>query len=470
MTDQEKQGQDQLWGDGSGAGMHPTLALISDSLRQDLPLAEADLIASAAYARALSRCGVLSPQDGEVLARELESMLEYMREGDWVPKDAEDVHTAIEAEVTRRLPELGGRLHTGRSRNDQVGTAFRMTVRSKLDDIVDAMLELMEVIVEKAVEELDTLMPAYTHLQRAQPIRLAHWLMGYFWPIERDVERLLQARSRISVLPLGSGAVSGHPFALDREWLRRELKFDAISENSLDAVGDRDFAIEFVFACSLTCLHLSRLAEELVVWSSTEFGYVKWRNDLATGSSLMPNKKNPDLAELIRGRASQPVGDLIALLMLIKGLPSSYQRDLQEDKQPVWRSAFWTRSNLNAMAEAFRGIRFNGVKMEAALTDDTLATELADILVDRGHPFRDAYRVVSKIAAKAREIDGSLREAADAMSADELAPLNHQDFEGLTAEGAIERRKVTGGTARATIEAQIEDAREVLRFYREERE
>ena len=174
MTDQEKQGQDQLWGDGSGAGMHPALALISDSLRQDLPLAEADLIASAAYARALSRCGVLSPQDGEVLARELESMLEDMREGDWVPRDAEDVHTAIEAEVTRRLPELGGRLHTGRSRNDQVGTAFRMTVRAKLDDIVDSMLELMDVIVERAVEELDTLMPAYTHLQRAQPIRLAH--------------------------------------------------------------------------------------------------------------------------------------------------------------------------------------------------------------------------------------------------------------------------------------------------------
>ena len=184
----------------------------------------------------------------------------------------------------------------------------------------------------------------------------------------------------------------------------------------------------------------------------------------------MPNKKNPDLAELIRGRASQPIGDLISLLTLIKGLPSSYQRDLQEDKQPVWRAAFWTRSNLSAMAEALRGIRFDGAKMGAALTDDTLATELADILVDRGHPFRDAYRVVSRLAAKARELEGSLKDASEAMSPDELAPLTHRDFEGLSAEVAVERRKVTGGTAKATIEGQIEDAREVLSFYREERE
>ena len=219
---------------------------------------------------------------------------------------------------------------------------------------------------------------------------------------ERDVERLLQARSRISVLPLGSGAVSGHPFALDREWLRRELKFEAISENSLDAVGDRDFAIEFVFACSLSCLHLSRLAEELVVWSSTEFGYVKWRNDLATGSSLMPNKKNPDLAELVRGRASQPVGDLIALLMLSKGCPQATSATCKKISNPSGVLRFGP-DQFGHNGEAFRGIRFNGVKMEAA-SPMILTTELADILVDRGHPFRDAYRVVSKITLKAKRL------------------------------------------------------------------
>jgi len=447
--------------------MHPALAAISDSLRQDMPLLDADLRGSAAYARALGRCGVLSEEDAETLATELEQMRADFNAGSWLPAGAEDVHTVIEAEVTRRLPELGGRLHTGRSRNDQVATAFRLTVIDKIEQVMEALVGVMERLRYRAGEEIDTLMPAYTHLQRAQPIRLAHWLMGYFWPLERDLERLLQLRDRTPVLPLGSGAVAGHPFGIDRSFLAESLGFAAISENSLDAVGDRDFAVEFVFDCSLICSHLSRLSEELIIWSSSEFGYVRWRGDLATGSSLMPNKKNPDLVELVRGRSAQTIGEVVSMLTLLKGIPSSYQRDLQEDKQPVWRSAYVAQSNLVAIGAALEGISFNKERMREALTDDTLATEMADLLVDRGLPFRDCYRVVSKIATEARERGCSLTEVAQSVEPEFIAPLTREDIEGLTPEQSVERRTAPGGTAREAVMAQLEEADEVIGFYKE---
>ncbi|MEC9466655.1 MAG: argininosuccinate lyase [Myxococcota bacterium] len=470
MTESASEGREQLWGDGEGDGMHPALATISDSLRQDMPLLDADLRGSAAYARALGRCEVLSEEDAETLASELETMREDFRSGDWSPADAEDVHTAIEMEVTRRLPDLGGRLHTGRSRNDQVATAFRLTVIDKIEHLMKALVGVMERLHHRADLEIDTLMPAYTHLQRAQPVRLSHWLMGFFWPLERDLERLMQLRDRTSVLPLGSGAVAGHPFGIDRNFLAEELGFGAISENSLDAVGDRDFALEFVFNCSLICMHLSRLSEELIIWSSSEFGYIKWRGDLATGSSLMPNKKNPDLVELVRGRSAQTIGEVVSMLTLLKGIPSSYQRDLQEDKQPVWRSAYVAQSNLVAIAAALEGIEFNAERMAEALTDDTLATEMADILVERGMPFRDCYRIVSKIAAEARERECTLTEVAQNVDPEFIAPLTREDIEGLTAEQAVERRKAPGGTARSAVANQLKEAEEVLGFYREKLE
>ena len=467
MGETEQDKQDHLWGDGADAGMHPALAVISDSLRQDMPLADADLRGSAAYARALGRCGVLTEDDAELLAGTLETMRDELDGGDWRPAGAEDIHTAIEAEVTRRLPELGGRLHTGRSRNDQVGTAFRLTVMDKIDLIVTALIGVQERILAQAEVNIDLLMPAYTHMQRAQPIRLSHWILSYFWPLDRDIERFLQLRERCAVLPLGSGAVAGHPFNIDREWLASELGFKAISENSIDAVGDRDFAVEFVFLCSMVAIHLSRLCEELVIWSSAEFGYVKWRSDLATGSSLMPNKKNPDLPELVRGRSAQTLGEVVSMLSLLKGLPHSYQRDLQEDKQPVWRSAYIAHSNLVAIAAALEGIRFNGDRMEAALTDDTFATEMADILVDRGMPFRSAYRVVSKIATAAREKECSIKEIAKEADAELLEPLTLEDIEGLSALQSVERRTATGGTAKKAVQEQLEEAWDIVELYKE---
>ncbi|MEM6730321.1 MAG: argininosuccinate lyase, partial [Myxococcota bacterium] len=392
----------KLWGGGFSEGMHPALAAISESLDQDLPLADADLRGCAAYARALGRCGVLSEEEAEQLANGLLALREEFRDGTWSPMNAEDIHGAIEAEMTARLPGLGERLHTGRSRNDQVSTAFRIAVREGIDDLVARIRTVQRALIGRARDELDTLVPSYTHIQRAQPIRLSHWIMGWFWPLERDVSRLLDARKRANELPLGSGAVSGHPFGVDREAMAQELGFEGITQNSLDTVGDRDFAIEFVFAGSLVATHLSRLAEELVLWTSAEFGYVRWPDGLATGSSLMPNKKNPDLGELVRGRAAQSIGDVVAMLTLLKGLPSSYQRDLQDDKPPVWRTLRTVSTSLDAMAAAMESITFNRERMKEALTDDTLATELADVLVDRGIAFRNAHHVVGQVVAEAR--------------------------------------------------------------------
>jgi len=439
--------------------MHPALDAISGSLGQDMPLCDADLRASAAYARALAGARVLSAAESEELATSLEEILGAYRAGDWVPPPSEDVHTAIEAEVTARVGSLGERLHTGRSRNDQVATAFRMAVRELIDKCVVAVEKLQTALVDRADQQIDVLMPAYTHLQRAQPIRLSHWLMSYYWPLQRDRERLIDARKRVNVLPLGSGAVSGHPFAIDRDQLATSLGFASISNNSIDAVGDRDFAIEFCFACTAIALHLSRLAEELVTFSSTEFGFIRWPDNLATGSSLMPNKKNPDLAELVRGQSGAAIGDLVSLLALVKGLPASYQRDLQHDKPPVWRVAGGTLSSLEAMAAGISGIHFCGDQMTAALSDDTLATEIADLLVGRGVPFRSAYRTVSRIAKQARESGTGIKAAARQLGAAELAPLGIEDIDRLTPAQAVERRTATGGTARVAVLAQIALAR-----------
>lgn len=451
-----------LWGGGFDEGMHPALAAISDSLDQDMPLADADLRASQVYARALGRCGVLSAAQGEQLATTLESMRQELHAGTWVPGGVEDIHTAIEAEVTRRLGELGERLHTGRSRNDQVSTAFRLATYDLAQEIIAAIQDFQSILVQRAESEIDTLVPAYTHVQRAQPIRLAHWIMGFFWPMQRDIARMQSACERILQLPLGSGAVSGHPFGLDREWVAEQLGFRSVTENSLDTVGDRDFAIEFAFVCAMVATHLSRMAEELVMWSSTEFGYVKWPDALASGSSLMPNKKNPDLAELVRGRVASSMGDLLSLLVLVKGLPSSYQRDLQEDKAPVWRTARAVLASVRAMTAALHGIRFDTERMGAALTDDVLATEAADVLVARGVPFRQAYKAVAQTAAQARKLGVGIK--AVATSGGTLpAPLQEADLHGLHVEAAVERRTALGGTARQAIMVQIEQAQAALR-------
>jgi argininosuccinate lyase len=450
-----------LWG-GFSESMHPALARISESLNQDLPLAHADIIASSVYARALARCGVLTTDEGDQLSASLEKLAEEFDAGTWMPTGAEDVHSAIEAEITARLGDLGGKLHTGRSRNDQVSTAFRLAVAERIDSILDQVKELQSTLVKRATAEMDTLLPAYTHVQRAQPIRLSHWLLSHFWPLERDIQRLKAAREKCLELPLGAGAVSGHPFGLDREWVAEELGFSSIAQNSLDAVGDRDFVLESAFACSMVALHLSRIAEELVLWSTTEFAYVRWPDGLATGSSLMPNKKNPDLAELVRGRSSGAVGDLVSLLVLVKGLPTSYQRDLQEDKPPIWRITLSTLTSLKAMTAAFEGIEFNRDAMQNALSDEILATEAADLLVARGVPFRTAHHAVAQVAAQARKYQIGFRAVATHSQCQLPEPLTAEDIRDLDVLAAIERRQAIGGTAKQAVMTQLLRAQSLL--------
>jgi len=457
-----KEGGGPLWNGGFDEPMHPALRKISCGLGPDLPLADADLLASAAWAAALGRCGALSEADAQLLETTLLAMRSDLAAGRWNPSaddGIEDIHTAIEREVTRRAGEAGLKLHTGRSRNDQVATALRMALRERIDELIAASQDLQRTLALRAAEEIDTLLPAFTHMQPAQPVRLAHWLLSHVWPLARDTQRLREVRLRADVLPLGSGAATGAAWPVDREFLASRLDFAAVSQNSLDAVGDRDVAIEAVFACGMIGQHLSRLAEELVVWSSAAFQFVRWPDALATGSSLMPNKKNPDLAELVRGRGAAAIGDLVALLALVRSLPAGYQRDLQESKTPAWRTTEATRDSLEAMTAAIAGIRFDRERMLTALTDDLLATEAADALVARGIPFRSAHAAVARAVVLARQRGIALR----SIPANDLpAPLEARDLEGLDFETAVERRTVIGGTARASVRAQLQRVRALL--------
>jgi argininosuccinate lyase len=450
-----------LWSGGFSEGMHPVFAALSDGLLQDLPLAEADIRASAAYARALGRCGVLTPAESETLSGALYGMGEDFKKGVFVPSGVEDIHTAIEQEVTRRVGALGEKLHTGRSRNDQVSTAFRLALSERLKQLRAALRRLQGVLVQRAEAEMDTLLPSYTHMQRAQPVRLSHWLMGFFWPVERDIGRLEGCLDRVLRLPLGSGAVTGHSFGLDREALARELGFVGVTENSLDAVGDRDFALESACVASMVAVHLSRLAEELVVWSTAEFGYVVWPDALSSGSSLMPNKKNPDVAELVRGKTAAVLGDMTALWVLLKGLPSGYQRDLQEDKPPVWRMFDHVVLCVDAMTVSMSHVVWNRERMGAALSDDVLATEAADMMVDRGVPFRQAHHRVARMVAEAKSAGVGIR-ALRGSGVHVSEPLTYEDLESLTMENTVERKTSYGGTARSAVLVQMAQAKNIL--------
>lgn len=453
---------ESLWGGGYAEAMHSSLAQLSVSLGDDMVIADADLRGSAAYARALGRAKVLTSADAERLAQSLETIRQEFQAGSWQPQGHEDVHSAIEAEVTKRLGELGERLHTGRSRNDQVSTAFRLTLSEHIDALVGQLVRLQTTLIGRAETSIDVLMPAYTHLQRAQPVRLSHWLMSYVGPLQRDTQRFLQIRSRVLSMPLGSGAVSGHPFDLDRQALADELGFESLTQNSLDAVGDRDFAVEFCFAAALSAVHLSRLAEELVTFSTTEFGYVLWPDALSTGSSLMPNKKNPDLAELVRGRSAGAIGDAMSMLVLLKGLAGSYQRDLQHDKPPVWRTSRALAESLEAMHHAMAQIRFDSARMFAALSDDVLATEAADLLVARGLPFRQAHRLVAAVVADGRSRQLGIKGLANCEGYEPPAPLTLNDLRQLDVLTAIERRQTPGGTSLAAVQLQIQQAKAAL--------
>jgi len=387
----------------------------------------------------------------------LEQVAQEWAQGRFVlqPGD-EDIHTANERRLTELIGPVAGKLHTGRSRNDQVATDLRLWLREEIRTLRQELRGLIRTGVERAREEIDLLMPGYTHLQPAQPIRWSHWLLSHVWPWQRDAQRLDQLAERVNVLPLGSGALAGNPFPIDRRFLAQELGFQDVTPNSMDGVSDRDFVAEFLFWASLTMVHLSRLAEDLILYSTQEFGFVVLADAYSTGSSLMPQKKNPDSMELLRGKSGRTLGHLTGLLATLKGLPSTYNKDLQEDKEPLFDAVDTLASALPIAAGVLATLAVLPQGLAMALTPEMLATDLADYLVRKGVPFREAHHIAGKAVRMAEERGISLPELS-LMDLRQLHPAFDHDVDLVwDFEASVEQRDVEGGTSRRAVLAQIQ--------------
>lgn len=451
-----------LWGGRFEGGMAPAMVPLNLSLDVDRRLWRHDIVGSRAWARALGRAGVLDESEVSALVSGLDAVeARLARDGVGDAPD-EDIHTLVERLLTEEAGEVALKLHTGRSRNDQVATDLRLWVREAADQLADAVTDLGRALVELASTGFDIVMPGYTHLQQGQPIRAAHWALAPVWPLLRDRDRLRSAAAGAGVLPLGSGAVAGCPFPVDRAALAADLGFEAISRNSLDAISDRDFLADLLYAGALMGVHLSRIAEDLVLFSSAEFAFVRLDDGYSTGSSLMPQKRNPDVAELTRGKTGRLVGNLTGLLTLLKGLPTGYNRDLQEDKSLAFDTVDTLALVLPALAGAVATARFRPDRIRARLDSQLWATDLADYLVRRGVPFRRSHEAVGRIVRRAEERNCALSE----LSLDDLRQI-HPAFDAdvhalFDWDRSADSRGVPGGTSRAAVEAQMEAARAAL--------
>jgi argininosuccinate lyase len=454
-------------GTWSGRFAEPIDALtqrFNASVGFDRRLAEFDIQGSLAHARMLARAKILSADDLAAIERGMAAIQDEIRSGRFGWTQArEDVHLNIEARLTELVGDAGKRLHTARSRNDQVATDLRLWLRAEIDAIQGLLKGVRSGLVDLAEAHAGLLMPGFTHLQVAQPVTFGHHLLAYFEMFTRDSERLADCRKRVNRLPLGASALAGTSYPIDREWVARELGFDGVCENSLDAVSDRDFAIEFLAAASVAMMHVSRLAEELVIWMNPRFGFVRIADRFCTGSSIMPQKKNPDVAELMRGKTGRAYGALVALLTVMKGQPLAYNKDNQEDKEPLFDAADTLRDVLGILAEMLRGIEPQPERMKAALAEGfATATDLADYLVRKGLPFRDAHEAVAR-AVRAAEQSG--RDLAQLTVAElrEFSPLVGDDIHRfLTPEGSVASRSHVGGTAPEAVRAAIARARKRL--------
>jgi argininosuccinate lyase len=443
----------KTWGGRFSEAPDRVALRFSQSVDVDSRLAREDIAGSIAHARMLGARGVISSEDAKAIAEGLAAIRAEIEAGRfmWDP-EKEDVHMNIEAALTARIGEAGARLHTGRSRNDQVATDLRLFTRAACESTGSLVDHLIAVIALRARGSADVLLPGYTHLQRAQPVRLAHHLHAWCEMLERDRGRLDDARRRLNRSPLGAGALATTTFPIDREMTAKELGFDGVLANSLDAVSDRDFLVEVVAALANLAVHLSRIAEELVIWSTQEFGFVQMSDAFTTGSSMMPQKKNPDMAELVRGKTGRVIGDLVALLVMLKGLPLAYNRDLQEDKRPLFDAVDTTDACLEVLAGAIASARFDRERMRAALGSGFLeATEVADFLSDRGVPFRDAHHVAGRLVKLCVDRGSALRDLSLADYQAAHAAFDETVFDVLDPERAIERRDVVGGPAKARV-------------------
>jgi len=453
----------KLWG-GRFTNVTDSLANeFNASLPFDIRLYDEDITASIAWAAGLVRAGVLTGEEAERIVAGLKVVRLEFQEGKIAPQPAdEDIHTLVERRLTEVVGPVAGKLHTGRSRNDQVATDFRLWTMRAINGLQEQLTGLQLALLESARSHLDTPMPGYTHLQHAQPVTWGHWALSHFWPLTRDTGRLARARSMAAILPLGSAALAGTPFPVDRQALARSLGFESISQNSLDAVSDRDFAVDFLYATTVLAVHLSRLAEQLIIFSSTEFGFVWLADAYSTGSSLMPQKKNPDMLELTRGKAGRLIGNLTGLLATLKGLPSTYDKDLQEDKEPLFDAFDTMALVLPVMAGLINTLKLRPERMAAQIEPGLFATDLADYLVKKGHPFRQAHEISGR-AVQLAENKGVLLSQLTLGDLQGLSDLFESDvvdiFEVTT---SLASRAVVGGTAPKALAEQVAAAEKFL--------
>jgi argininosuccinate lyase len=454
--------QQQTWSQRFESALHPAIARFNASINFDIQLIEYDITGSQAHAKMLAHTGIISTEEGEKLVSGLEKIRQEYRQGSFNPGvDAEDIHFAVENRLTEILGDVAKKLHTARSRNDQVGTDTRLYLRDQIQQIRHQLRDFQGVLVEIAAENIETLIPGYTHLQRAQPLSLAHHLLAYFQMTQRDWERLGDVLRRVNISPLGCGALAGTTFPIDRHYSAKLLDFDAVYENSLDGVSDRDFAIEFLAAASLIMVHLSRLSEEVIFWASEEFRFVTLKDSCATGSSIMPQKKNPDVPELVRGKTGRVFGHLQALLVMMKGLPLAYNKDLQEDKEALFDTVNTVKACLEAMTILLReGLEFQTQRLAEAVCEDfSNATDVADYLAAKGIPFREAYNLVGKVVKTCIASQKLLKD----LSLDEWKQLHTafeaDIYEAISPRQVVAARNSYGGTGFTQISKALTRAR-----------
>jgi argininosuccinate lyase len=456
------EGTHKLWGGRFKGGPAPELEAVNRSIGVDFRLWPFDVMLSRAWASALAEAGVLTASERDEIVAGLDGVEAALRAGEQPVASDEDIHTMIDRLLHARAGAAASRLHTGRSRNDQVATATRLWVMAACGTIDRHVAGVQQALLEQAEKNASAVMPAYTHMQRAQPVSAAHWLLAHFWPLVRDRDRIHSAARRADVLPLGSGAVAGSAFPVSRELIRTELGLSAITENSIDAVSDRDFIADTLYALTMLGMHLSRLAEDLIIYGSAEFGFVRFGDEYSTGSSMMPQKRNPDALELARGSGARVLGDLVALLATIKGLPTSYNKDLQEDKRTLFDAVDAMTLVLPAVAGSIATLTFNADAMRKAVSGAMMATDLADYLVRKRVTFRDAHAAVGRLVREAEEKGCDLAELPDSSFQATHVGFGSDVREALTIEGSLASRNLPGGTGHEAVADQIRKAKEYL--------
>jgi argininosuccinate lyase len=454
----------KLWGGRFSKSTDKAVEAFTESISYDSRLIAHDIRGSIAHAKMLGKCGIIPDDDAKKIVNGLQFILDEAISGKIkFDPSAEDVHMNVEKLLFEKIGEPAGKLHTARSRNDQVCTDIRLFMKDEIKQIADLIVDLQKVILDQAEKNAEAILPGYTHMQHAQPVLLGHHLMAWFWMIERDKGRMLDCLKRVDVLPLGSGALAGTTFPIDRQMVSDLLGFAAVSENSMDSVADRDFISEFLADASIMMTHLSRFSEEIIIWNTSEFKFIELDDSMTTGSSIMPQKKNPDVAELVRGKSARVIGDLVSLLTLQKGLPLSYNRDLQEDKEPLFDTVDTVQGALVCFALMVKTAKFNTERMHKAAGEAySTATDLADHLVRQGVPFRTAHEQVGSLVAYCVENSKELFDLT-IEEVKKFAPDASDDVAtALTVEASVAARNAAGGTALPEVKRQIAKARSTI--------